>query len=331
MGKLGDPRFERRQGPYGDYLRPPLIQITGGVYILGDDGHEPPVHKVELAAFRIGQFPITNAEWALFLRAGGYDEERWWETSEARAWRGETTAEILKQQWREFRRWIQQRHDQLHTFKDYTSQDIENYKRYADMSDTEFEELLGAWYPPGRRTEPARWNDAAFNNPAQPVAGVSWHEVRAYCAWLSAQKGEPYALPTEAQWEAAARGLGARRYAYGKDFDAALCNTFETHIRRITPIGVFPGGDTPEGLVDMSGNTWGWTSTLYRPYPYNVGDGREEPLSGKGRRVVRGGTWISGQSFARAACRLSYDPGSRNDDLGLRVVCSSLIGLISGH
>ncbi len=193
------------------------------------------------------------------------------------------------------------------------------------MSDTEFEELLGAWYPPGPRTEPARWEDAAFNNPAQPVVGVSWHEAHAYCQWLSTQTGETFALPTEAQWEAAARGLGARRYAFGKDFDAALCNTFETHIRRTTPIGVFPGGDTPEGSVDMSGNTWDWTGTLYRPYPYDAGDGREEPLSGKGRRVVRGGSWDYSQYDARAAYRVNHVPGLRYGSLGLRVVCLSPI------
>ena len=124
------------------------------------------------------------------------------------------------------------------------------------MSDDDFETLLDTWYPPGRQAQPEYWNDDAFNNPAQPVVGICWFEAGAYCAWLSAQTGETFRLPTEAEWEAAARGTAARRYAFGDDFDATYCNTFETHVRRTTPIGVFPGGETSEGLVDMTGNTW---------------------------------------------------------------------------
>ncbi len=102
LGELGDPRFERRQGPYGDYLLPPLVVIPGGTYPIGsDEGHyedERPAHTVELASFQIGQFPVTNAEWALFMQAGGYEDERWWETAVAKAWRrGEGTAEGPKQ------------------------------------------------------------------------------------------------------------------------------------------------------------------------------------------------------------------------------------------
>ncbi len=64
------------------------------------------------------------------------------------------------------------------------------------------------------------WDDSRFNHPAQPVVGVSWFEARAYCAWLSAQTGQAYRLPSEVEWEAAARGFESRQYAYGPDFDA---------------------------------------------------------------------------------------------------------------
>ena len=171
---------------------------------------------------------------------------------------------------------------------------------------------------------PATWNDDAFNNPAQPVVGISWYEARAYCAWLSAQTGQSYRPPTEAEWEAAARGRAGRRYAYGDDFDAARCNTFETHVRRTTPIGVFPGGATPEGLVDMTGNSWDWTSSLYRPYPYEIHDGREDPAA-EDRRVVRGGSWDFARSLARAAFRLVYAPDFRVSSLGFRVARASPI------
>jgi hypothetical protein len=105
LGELGDPRFERRHGPYGVYLLPPLVDIPGGTYPIGSNEGlyeaEAPIHGVGLQSFAIAQFPVTNAEWALFMQARGYDDERWWETEEARAWRrGEGTAEGAKQQWR---------------------------------------------------------------------------------------------------------------------------------------------------------------------------------------------------------------------------------------
>jgi formylglycine-generating enzyme required for sulfatase activity len=135
--------------------------------------------------------------------------------------------------------------------------------------------------------------------------------------------GIPLRLPTEVEREAAARGPKGRRYAYGPDFDAALCNTFETHLRRTAPVGVFPGGETPEGGVDLSGNVWDWTSTLYNqeqfPYPYRADDGREDPRAGS-RRVARGGSWPDGQGLARAAYRSYSTPNSRYSHLGFRVV-----------
>jgi formylglycine-generating enzyme required for sulfatase activity len=250
LGELGDPRFERRQGPYGAYLLPPLIAIPGGAYRIGSDEglyeDEAPVHTVELQAFAMAQFPVTNAEWALFMQAGGYEEERWWETEEARAWqRGEGTAEGAKQQWRGYRKAFQDNFDsirQWHQQGRITSKQADDWEAIARMSDDEFETLLAESYPSGRQTQPAYWHDDAFNHPAQPVVGVCWFEARAYCAWLSAQTGQTFRLPTEAEWEAAARGVQCRRYAFGDDFDAVRCNTFETHIHHTTPIGVFPGG-----------------------------------------------------------------------------------------
>ena len=94
VGELGDPRFERRTGPYGEYLMPPLVAIPGGVYPIGDD--EPiewpggittthiPRHEVEIAPLEIGRYPVTNAEWECFMEAGGYEEERWWDTEAGR-------------------------------------------------------------------------------------------------------------------------------------------------------------------------------------------------------------------------------------------------------
>ena len=333
LGRLGDPRFERCQGPDSEYLLPPLVEIPGGVCQIGsDEGHyeaESSEHEVTLADFSIGKFPVTNAEWELFMQAGGYEDERWWMTEADKAWRrGESTTEGPKQEWREYRQQLQEYFDQirkLHQANRITSKQADDWEQIARMSDEVFEEWLNEQYPSGRQTQPAFWNDDAFNNPAQPVVGVSWHEARAYCAWLSAQTGKSFRLPTEVEWEAAARGMGGRRYAYGDDFDMAYCNTFETHIRRTTPIGVFPGGETPEGLVDMTGNSWDWTSSLEKSYPYDATDGREALEHGDARRVVRGGSWYCSQVVARAAVRGFFYPAGRNDNLGFRVVCSSPI------
>jgi hypothetical protein len=97
LGELGDPRFEPRRGPEGDYLLPSLVEVPAGTYTIGiDEGHyadESPAHPVSLETFYIGQFPVTNAEWALFMQAGGYEDERWWVTEADQAWwRGDGTA-----------------------------------------------------------------------------------------------------------------------------------------------------------------------------------------------------------------------------------------------
>jgi formylglycine-generating enzyme required for sulfatase activity len=332
LGELGDPRFRRCQGPRGEYLLPPLIAIRDGAYAIGSDEglyeDEAPSHAVDLEPFQLGQFPVTNAEYALFVKAGGYEDERWWDTDAARAWRrGDSTAEGAKQQWRENHQLFQTHFDEirnLHRQGRITSQQADDWERIARMDDAAFEALLEEWYPPGRQTQPAFWNDEVFNNPAQPVVGICWYEARAYCTWLSAQTGRPFRLPTEAEWEAAARGPAGRRYAYGDEFDASRCNAFETHIRRTTPVGVFPGGETPEGLIDLTGNTWDWTSSLRQAYPYAADDGREDPAA-EGRRVVRGGSWHYLQSFARAASRFALAPDNRYYSIGFRLACSSPI------
>jgi formylglycine-generating enzyme required for sulfatase activity len=111
-------------------------------------------------------------------------------------------------------------------------------------------------------------------------------------------------------------------FPYGKTFDANRSNTFESHIRRTTPVGIFDNA-TPEGAFDLSGNAWTWTSTIYDqqkyPYPYKK-DGREDIHRAGVNRVLRGGSWIDGQDSARAVFRGFSDPGYRFDSFGFRVV-----------
>jgi very-short-patch-repair endonuclease/formylglycine-generating enzyme required for sulfatase activity len=137
-----------------------------------------------------------------------------------------------------------------------------------------------------------------------------------------------FRLPSEAEFEAAARGLVGRAFPYGPTFDSVRCNTFESHIRRTTPVGVFDNA-TPEGVYDLSGNAYTWTSSIYDQekfrYPYRAGDGREDLERTDVQRVLRGGSWSLYQDLARASSRSHYHPAHRDLLLGLRVVAVPIL------
>ncbi|MCP4426114.1 MAG: SUMF1/EgtB/PvdO family nonheme iron enzyme, partial [Chloroflexi bacterium] len=334
LGDLGDPRFARRTGPHGDYLLPPLAQIPKDSYPIGDDksqySDEKPAHTVPIAAFKLALFPLTNAEYGLFMAAGGYEDEQWWQTEAARAWlRGEGSSEGQKANFRDIYQQLQGRSVESIRQLQATPDQIDAWLEVKEWSEQALEKQLEEWFPGGEKyRQPAYWEDSQFNHPSQPVVGITWFEARAYCAWLSSQTGDVYGLPTEVEWEAAARGKKGRTYAWGKQFDTANCNTFETHIRATTPIGVFPKGRSPEKVADLSGNVWEWASTIWGeklqkpdfPYPYDAQDGRENLDDASSRRVLRGGSWSSSQGSARAAYRNYYLPNDRYNDVGVRLV-----------
>jgi formylglycine-generating enzyme required for sulfatase activity len=302
LGLIEDPRFPKQSGRHGEYIAPPLVEIPAGRYPIGDDrsgyDNEGPAHEVELAAYRIGAFPVTNAEYRCFIEAGGYEDERWWETEAAKYWRREGGAEGERQAVSDFRNQLQNfTEEQIKALADkghVTPEEADEYVKLRNRTDEEFQRWLEEQYPPGKvYRQPEFWNDQRFNNPLQPVIGVTWFEARAYCCWLTATaglEGEVYRLPTEVEFEAAARGRVGRAFPYGEKFDSARCNTFESHIRRTTPVGIFANA-TPEGACDLSGNADTWTSTIYDeerfPYPWKY-DQREDPEDATARRRVRG-------------------------------------------
>ena len=157
------------------------------------------------------------------------------------------------------------------------------------------------------------------------MVGVSWHEARAYCAWLSAQTDRTYRLPTEYEWEAAARGQARRPLAYDGPFDPAKGNTYETRLQRTTPVGVFPEGDTPEGISDLAANIADWTSSpwVHDEIPQASAAG-DDALPGP--RVICGAGWTVVRFFADASRKQRGELDWRNAGIGFRVVCVSPSG-----
>jgi formylglycine-generating enzyme required for sulfatase activity len=163
-----------------------------------------------------------------------------------------------------------------------------------------------------------------------PVRYVSWEDARAYCRWLTeklADQNWVITLPTEAQWEKAARGGDGRIYPWGGSADSNRANYDDTKLGTTSPVGCFPGGNSPYGILDMAGNVWEWNHSIWGDsygtpdfkYPYDPSDGREDESSGSSR-VLRGGAFNDTARGCRAAYRVRYWPGDRNHDIGFRLV-----------
>jgi formylglycine-generating enzyme required for sulfatase activity len=165
---------------------------------------------------------------------------------------------------------------------------------------------------------PANWHKQ-LEKLDHPVVYVSWRDAVAYTQWLSALAGQPWRLPTEAEWEKAARGMDTRIYPWDDTFGRTRCNSNEGKKGGTTAVGSYPRGVSPYGALDMAGNVWEWTSSLFRPYPYIAGDGREQAVSAE-HRVLRGGSWDFSSWEARAAFRFDFTPDSALDDFGFRLI-----------
>lgn len=174
--------------------------------------------------------------------------------------------------------------------------------------------------------QPAFWGDPQFGQPDQPVVGVSWYEAMAYTAWWGEASGRPCRLPSEAEWERAARGPEGRLWPWGNTFVPTHANVAQSQLGKPSPVGAFAAGATPEGILDLAGNVWEWTGsrwgrawqTLEYAYPYDPTDGRED-LSGRYARVLRGGSWFDPWPECRGSKRARYLPGSRASNIGFRV------------
>ncbi|MBI1786312.1 MAG: SUMF1/EgtB/PvdO family nonheme iron enzyme, partial [Acidobacteria bacterium] len=169
----------------------------------------------------------------------------------------------------------------------------------------------------GKFEEPEAWV-VQLEHPNRPVTRVGWYEAAAYCAWA---KGR---LPTEAEWERAARGPGGTKYPWGdEEIDVSRANYSYSRIEHPTPVGLYPKGRSPEGVDDLIGNVVEWCADWFGPYP--AGDARNPLGPDKGtRKVVRGASFYDGARILRAASRIRFVPDYRFVNSGFRCVRESL-------
>jgi len=163
-----------------------------------------------------------------------------------------------------------------------------------------------------------------------PVVNVSWHDAMAYCRRLSELSGQPYTLPSEPEWEKAARGSDGRIYPWGDRWDGAKCNSRENGRMETTPVDAYPLGASPYGLLDCAGNVLEWTISLWGGwdgelarlqfgYPYDCTDGREDTAADDDIfRVLRGGCWQYVSLAVRCAYRSVFYPPARHNVFGFR-------------
>jgi len=251
------PPTERRMDPASApaSAQAEMIDLPGGVYPMGHSDARPsarPAHEVTLAPFAIDRTEVTNAQYAEFLNALDLSVQSDFEYG--RAGRTDFGAETWPHLLEEGR------NPELHPLIG------------LDDAQVRIEVRNGRFV-------------AADGYHDHPVAETTWRGARDYCRWRGAR------LPTEAEWEAAARGKEGRRYPWG-DAPPNDDRVYAGHPSGVTaPVGSHPAGATPEGIHDLAGGLAEWTASLYRPYPYEPDDGRNDPEAA-GERTTRGGDYV---------------------------------------
>jgi formylglycine-generating enzyme required for sulfatase activity len=169
--------------------------------------------------------------------------------------------------------------------------------------------LYGKFIEETKYDIPEYWNNRKYNRNEQPVVGVSWYDAVKYCKWLTGKDKEnrKFRLSTEEEWEWAA-SRGERKYPWGNNEPDHKKANYDDKIGYPTPVGSYPDGATPDGLMDMAGNVWEWTDSIYK--------------DGEDWRVLRGGSFGIDTWYVRCACRLRCSPNFRSSFIGFRLVLS---------
>jgi sulfatase modifying factor 1 len=255
---------------------PHLARIPSGEFLMGaadGEADERPVHRVHVREFFIGRFPVTNDEYAHFIRATGHPAP--------------------------------------------------GVRALPSIASDERERMFNEFAAPyiWQNGEPP----AGHGN--HPVVLVTHDDAIAYCAWLALILSRPVRLPTEAEWEKAARGgVEGARYPWGDDIDQTRCNYLADPSvkpqRGTRPTGTYSANGY--GLCDMSGNAWQWIADWYGADYY----GESEPVDPQGPRlgslrIVRGGSWVTEDpSMLRCAHRHGVPLDTYAYSVGFRIVCS---------
>jgi formylglycine-generating enzyme required for sulfatase activity len=183
----------------------------------------------------------------------------------------------------------------------------------------------GWWWKSGR-TGPRTYG-GVFDLPNYPVVMVTWYEAVAFCRWLTERLREAgelgpnqgVALPTEAEWEKAARGQDGRIFPWGDEFDAAKCNVGDTGIGTTSAVGIFPAGASPYRALDVAGNVLEWVADWYGEDYYSQSPTQNPTGPDFGiAKVLRGGSWLYDRWDARCASRFRIFPGARDLVVGFR-------------
>ena len=153
-----------------------------------------------------------------------------------------------------------------------------------------------------------------------PVTNVSWFDAMVFCRWASDLTGKEVRLPTEAEWEKAARGTDERLYPWGDEFDAKKLNCVESGGGGTTLVTKYAEGASPCGALDMAGNVWEWVSDWYKQDYYKLASDSNPQGPETGHyKTLRGGAWFSDSVHVRAADRTHFNPDNHYDYVGFRV------------
>ncbi|MCC7161649.1 MAG: SUMF1/EgtB/PvdO family nonheme iron enzyme [Anaerolineae bacterium] len=153
-----------------------------------------------------------------------------------------------------------------------------------------------------------------------PITNVSWYDAMVFCRWVCDLTGKEVRLPTEAEWEKAARGTDERLYPWGDEFDATKLNCAENGGSATTVVTKYPEGASPCGALDMAGNVWEWVSDWYKPDYYKLASDSNPQGPDTGYyKALRGGAWFSDSGHVRAADRTHFNPDNHYDFVGFRL------------